>query len=212
MKIDYRILVSGFFNAGKTTLIHALDKDAFSIETHLSDFTKKAMADVLRNSNKQTTTTGFDRGVVVWARTSLNSSGFIVDLREYSENKEDFKDLIVKFVELKGVPGQLHFNVVRETISNGMHGTLLVIDGSDLGSIGSAIEILEETKIYMKDKPIVIVANKSDLPAYIGKEQISDLTGGKTYESSALYNIGIKDALIDVLTQVEKTVLLENRS
>ncbi len=204
-RIDYRILVTGFFNAGKTTLIHSLDSDAMSIESPLTELTKQQMKLPL-NFDKTHTTTGFDRGVVCWVRPNLypETTGVIMSVQEYSEESQQIHDeWHVRFVELKGVPGQLHFKPVREIMSTGSFGAIFIVDGADIGNIGNAIAILAETRLYLSDKPIVIVANKADLPEYNGEDYIGSIMGEKVYEGSALYNIGFKDAIIKLLQETE---------
>ena len=210
-KFDYRILISGFFNAGKTTLIHKLDPNAISIEKRLSqDIIEKIKQEF--GYDKEYTTTGFDRGIVCWVRPDMdiNTNGYILSLDEYSAAIEFYKDWIVKFVELKGVPGQIHFKVVREMLSKDMDGAIFLVDGCDLANISNALAIYEETRFYLtEERPIVIVANKCDHEKFQGVEYISMIFGQEVYQASALYNIGIKEALIDVLKRVE---LLKNNN
>ena len=58
-----KIFVTGFFNSGKSTLVHALDDKAIHCEKKL----KKAF-----DTDKTTTTTGFDLGKMVWMRPNLD--------------------------------------------------------------------------------------------------------------------------------------------
>jgi small GTP-binding protein len=213
-KFDYHVLITGFFNAGKTTLIHSLDPGAISIEKALSDFTKKKL-NIESHSQKTHTTTGFDRGCLFWLRNSQEGNGILMSYEEYKRDHEEFKDWIVKFVELKGVPGQAQFKIVRKLLSKGAEGVVFLFDGADLTNIGNGLAILEETRVYMPNQPMVIVANKKDHANYYGAETVSSMTGeSDIYEASALENIGIKDAIINLLKTIEQgkgiTVPIEN--
>ena len=204
IKFDYHILITGFFNAGKTTLIHSLDPKAISIEKALSDITRKKL-NIESHSQKTHTTTGFDRGCLYWVRNSKEGHGILMSLEEYERDHEEFKDWIVKFVELKGVPGQSQFKIVRKLLSKGAEGVVFLFDGADLTNIGNGMAILEETRVYMPKQPMVIVANKKDHANYYGAECVSSMTGEPDiYEASALENIGIKDAIINLLKTIER--------
>ncbi len=213
---DFHIYVTGYFNAGKTTLIHSCDPDAISIEKSISDATKQRLK-IETNSEKTETTTGFDRGCLCWARPNLSSStnGVLLSLKELEKELDCYQNWIFKFVELRGVPGQLQFKSVRQILSNKMDGTVFLVDGCDLNNIGNAIAILEETRIYMdQKKPIVIVANKCDRSDFQGAEVISTLMGENVFIASALKRIGLKDAIIKILKEIEiqKTPLIVNPS
>lgn len=218
-RIDYRLLVTGYFNAGKTTLVHSLDPDAMSIESPLTDLTKQKMKLPL-NFDKTHTTTGFDRGVICWVRPNLHpeTTGVIMSVQEYAKESQEIHDeWHVRFIELKGVPGQLHFKPVREIMSTGSFGAIFIVDGADIGNIGNAIAILAETSLYLNDKPIVIVANKADLPEYYGEDYIGEIMGEKVYEGSAHFNIGFKDAIIRLLQEIkfqteEKKILVAEQN
>ncbi|MGQ4876924.1 MAG: hypothetical protein ACP6IY_22900, partial [Promethearchaeia archaeon] len=102
-----------------------------------------------------------------------------------------------------GCPGQMQFASVRKILSKGSDGVLFLIDGSDLGNIGNALVILEETKSYFSNKiPMRIIANKSDKKDFIGAEMISNYVGEQVFEGSGKYNIGIKNAIIHLLKQI----------
>lgn len=125
--------------------------------------------------------------------------------KDYERDQDEFKDWIIKFVELKGVPGQSQFKIVRKLLSDGSDGVVFLFDGVDLTNIGNGMAILEETRTYMNSNPMVIVANKNDHPNFYGSEIISSMIGeSDIYEASALKNIGIKDAIIDLLKTIEQ--------
>ena len=193
---DYKIYVTGPFQAGKTTLIHTLDPDAISVERDMKEEYR---------GEKGTTTTGFDLGRVIWVRKELTSGGLIVPKNEYLKEKSEYEGWIAKEIELRGVPGQLHFKFVRDTMRSNSDGVLMIVDSSDHGMIGDASAILAETVAALGDIPLQVIANKQDrddaaLPEDVGLWLgIADAIGmsGKNRESS-------KDALILLLRNLER--------
>ncbi|MHA1637635.1 MAG: hypothetical protein ACTSUB_06420 [Candidatus Thorarchaeota archaeon] len=193
---DYKVYVTGPFQAGKTTLIHTLDPDAISIERELKDGYL---------GERSTTTTGFDLGRVIWVRKQLGDPGLIVPRKEYIREKSEYVDWIPKEIELRGVPGQLHFQFVRDTMRKNTDGVLMIVDASDPGMIGDASAILAETFSSFGDLPIEVIANKQDREGAADPEDvglwlgISETTGmsGKNRESS-------KEVLIGLLSRIEK--------
>ncbi|MFX1257719.1 MAG: hypothetical protein ACFFAN_07670 [Promethearchaeota archaeon] len=191
-----KVFVTGFFNSGKTTLIHTLDDKAISVETKLNE---------AYDQDKTHTTTGFDIGRMVWARPNLNSEtvGVIMSKTEYLKEKDEYSGWHIMNLELKGSPGQMQFNAVRKILVKGSDGVIMLIDGCDMANIGNALVILEETKANLgQNIPIKIIANKSDREDYCGREMISNMIGEDVYKGSAKYNVGIKDAIIDVLKTI----------
>ncbi|MHA1480316.1 MAG: hypothetical protein ACTSQZ_02685, partial [Candidatus Thorarchaeota archaeon] len=75
---DYKVYVTGPFQAGKTTLIHTLDPDAISIERDMKEEYR---------GEKATTTTGFDLGRVIWVRKEAGHMGLVVPKKEYQREK-----------------------------------------------------------------------------------------------------------------------------
>ena len=191
-----KIFVTGFFNAGKTTLIHALDSKAISVEKKLAEEYEPG---------KTHTTTGFDLGRLVWARPNLNNEtdGLVMSKTEYLRDIKEYSGWHTMNIELKGSPGQTQFKTVRKILAKGCDGVIVLIDGSDLANIGNALVILEETKVnFGSTIPLRIIANKSDKVDFHGGEMISDMIGDIVYEGSAKNNIGIKDAIIEVLKSI----------
>ena len=187
-----KIFVTGFFNSGKTTLIHTLDDKAISVEKKLA----KAY-----DGEKTHTTTGFDLARLVWARPNLdfNTDGVIMNKTEYLRDRNEYLGWHAVHLELKGCPGQMQFSAVRKILARGNDGVILLIDGCDLVNIGNGLVILEETRIVLGQSiPMKIIANKSDREDYCGQEMISNMIGEQVYKASAKRNIGIKDALIKV--------------
>ncbi len=192
-KNKFKIFITGFFNAGKTTLIHTLDDKAISVETKLAEEYEPG---------KTHTTTGFDLGRLVWVRPNLNfdTEGVLMSKSEYFRDKKEYSGWHIINVELKGSPGQIQFKAVRHILGRGSDGVILLIDGCDLANIGNALVIREEITTNLgKNIPLNIIANKADREDYYGNEMISDLIGEEVYKGSVLDNIGIKDAIINTL-------------
>ena len=116
-----KIFVTGFFNSGKSTLVHTLDEKAIHVEKKLS----KAY-----NEEKTSTTTGFDLGRLVWARPNLNyeTEGVIMSKTEYLREKDEYSGWHIKYIELKGSPGQTQFSAVRKILATGSDGVIFLID------------------------------------------------------------------------------------
>jgi len=192
-----KIFVTGFFNSGKTTLIHTLDNKAISVEKKLA----KAY-----DNEKTHTTTGFDLARLVWTRPNLEfkTNGVIMNKTEYLRDKDEYSGWHTTNLELKGCPGQMQFSAVRKILAKGNDGVILLIDGCDLVNIGNGLVILEETRIVLgQNIPIKIMANKSDREDFCGQEMISNMVGEPVYEGSAKHNIGMKDAIIEVCKMIE---------
>ncbi|MFX1396477.1 MAG: GTP-binding protein [Promethearchaeota archaeon] len=196
MKKPIKILISGYFNSGKSTLIKSLDQDAVVIEKKLSNAYSK---------EKTQTTTGFDLGRIIWLRPNLSpdTMGQLMSESDYENNKSKFEGWDVKQVELKGVPGKMHFSIIRSILAKRCDGVVFLIDGSEMESLKKALEVLEETKNYLNnDIPIVIIANKSDKKDFQGSLKISSVIGEDVLEGSAITKKGIPEAIILILKRV----------
>jgi signal recognition particle receptor subunit beta len=200
---DYKVYVTGPFQAGKTTLIHTLDPHAISIERDMKEEYR---------GEKGTTTTGFDLGRVMWVRKETSHMGLIVPKNEYLREQSEYSNWIVKEIELRGVPGQLHFKFVRDTMRKNTDGVLLIVDSSDHAMIGEACTILIESISSFGDIPIEVIANKQDRTDAAPPEDVALWLGvsesqgmsGKDRESS-------KDALILLLRKLEQIEFPEQK-
>ena len=192
---DYKVYVTGPFQAGKTTLIHTLDPDAISVERDMKEEYR---------GEKSTTTTGFDLGRVMWARKDPSSNGLVIPKSEYIREKSEYSGWVVKEIELRGVPGQLHFRFVRDTMRANTDGVLMIVDSSDLGMIGDACSILAETQAAFSKIPLQIIANKQDRDDAVEPSQVASwlgVTGAKG--TTAKNRESSKDALILLLRRIE---------
>ena len=189
--------MTGPFQAGKTTLIHTLDPDAISIERDMREEYR---------GEKATTTTGFDLGRVIWVRKEAGHMGLVVPKKEYIKERSEYDDWIAKEIELRGVPGQLHFKFVRDTMRTNTDGVLMIVDSSDYAMIGEASSILAETVAAFGDIPLEVIANKQDRGDAASPEEVASWLGvpgstgtsGQNRESS-------KDALVSLLKRIVKT-------
>ena len=196
---DFKVYVTGPFQAGKTTLIHSLDPKAISIERDMKEEYR---------GEKSTTTTGFDLGRVIWVRKESGFMGLIVPKDEYIREVSEYEGWIVKEIELRGVPGQLHFKFVRDTMRSNSDGVLMIVDSSDPGMIGDASAILAETQTAFGNIPIVSVANKQDRHDSVSPEDVANWLGvPETIGMSAQNRESSKDALILLLRLIEKITL-----
>ena len=196
---DFKVYVTGPFQAGKTTLIHSLDPKAISIERDMKEEYR---------GEKSTTTTGFDLGRVIWVRKESGFMGLIVPKDEYIREVSEYEGWIAKEIELRGVPGQLHFKFVRDTMRSNSDGVLMIVDSSDPGMIGDASAILAETQTAFGNIPIVSVANKQDRHDSVSPEDVANWLGvPETIGMSAQNRESSKDALILLLRLIEKITL-----
>jgi signal recognition particle receptor subunit beta len=192
---DYKVYVTGPFQAGKTTLIHSLDPDAISVERDMKEEYR---------GEKGTTTTGFDLGRVMWARKDPSSSGLIIPKNEYIREVSEYSGWTVKEIELRGVPGQLHFKFVRDTMRISTNGVMMIVDSSDMGMIGDACSIMAETHAAFSGIPIQVIANKQDRDDAVEPSQVANWLGvPDTTGMSAKSRESAKDALILLLRQIE---------
>ncbi|MHA1742374.1 MAG: ADP-ribosylation factor-like protein [Candidatus Thorarchaeota archaeon] len=150
---DYKVYITGPFQAGKTTFIHTLDESAISIEREM----KREF-----HGEKSTTTTAFDLGRVMWVRREPHHSGLIIPKNVYHKERSEYEGWIENEIELRGVPGQLHFKTVRDAMRANTDGVLVLVDSSDPSMIGEALAMLAETKSSFDAIPIHVVANKQD--------------------------------------------------
>ena len=193
---DFKVYVTGPFQAGKTTLIHSLDPKAISIEREMKEEYR---------GEKSTTTTGFDLGRVVWVRKEPSHMGLIIPKYEYDLESSEYAGWISKEVELRGVPGQLHFKFVRDTMRKNTDGVLMIVDSSDPGMIGDASAILAETVASFGNIPIVTVANKQDRADASSPEDVAIWLGmADTIGMSGRERESGKTALIVLLRTLEQ--------
>ncbi|MFW9846473.1 MAG: ADP-ribosylation factor-like protein [Candidatus Thorarchaeota archaeon] len=201
---DYKVYVTGPFQAGKTTLIHTLDPDAISIERGMKEEF---------HGEKSTTTTGFDLGRVIWVRKEAGHIGLIVPKKEYEHEKAEYSGWIAREIELRGVPGQLHFKFVRDTMRTNTDGVLMIVDSSDPAMIGDASAILAETIAAFGSIPLEIIANKQDRADAVPPEDVASWLGvSEATGTSAKNRESAKDALVLLLRKLDEATVSSSSS
>ncbi|MGQ4915372.1 MAG: GTP-binding protein [Candidatus Asgardarchaeia archaeon] len=190
-----KVYIAGPTSAGKTTLVHTLDKNAKSIEHYYEDGTS--------------TTIGFDLGKVYW---NHKTNEILYDIDETSAD-----DSIYKII-LMGTPGQPRFAPVRLALSKGSDGVLFVIDSTNLGQVGLIIALYEELKMYFgPDFPMVVLANKQDLENAAKAEDVKKLLkidSVKVIETSAITGQNLIKGLLELLNIIyerKKDTIIEEK-
>lgn len=78
-------------------------------------------------------------------------------------------------VFLFGTPGLKRFEVVRQILSEGADGAILVVDASNRGSLGEAKSIYNEFLKFFSDQeipPLLLLANKQDIEGALSPEAL----------------------------------------
>jgi len=120
-----KVVITGPFNAGKTTFIKAISEiTVLSTERQVSDTSGEGHGE---------TTVAMDFGRIT------------------------ISDDVVLY--LFGTPGQERFSFMWETLSEGMLGFVLLVDGTSPSSIMEATQMIEFFT-GMSDVPFVVAANK----------------------------------------------------
>jgi len=111
-------------------------------------------------------------------------------------------DFVVKGnFQLWDVAGQERFAAVTAAYYRGAAGALVVLDWNEPASLASAQKWIEDLrKKYTDDIPILIVANKCDLPGRLSVEDLDAMCKGNTsivgwIAASAKTGIGVEDAM-----------------
>jgi small GTP-binding protein len=78
-------------------------------------------------------------------------------------------------VDLFGTPGQENFNFILPILARDTFGIILVIDSTDMSMIKRAIDML--AMVAGNRIPLVIAANKSDLPSALPSDKIRQALG-----------------------------------
>ncbi|MHA1771899.1 MAG: ADP-ribosylation factor-like protein [Candidatus Thorarchaeota archaeon] len=175
---DYKIYVTGPFQSGKTTLVHTLDPYAISVDRPLP---------TPYRGETGSTTTGFDLGRIMWVRESEGKDGFLIPKKDYVV--ENYEDYITKEIELRGVPGPLHFKFVRDTMRSNTDVVFLIIDSSDIDQREDAIAHFQEAHLSFHDRPIIVFANKQDREDAASPEEVAAWLG-----ADAVFGLTTRDA------------------
>ncbi len=116
------------------------------------------------------------------------------------------------------VAGQKHFRFLWDAHYPGTEGIIFVIDSADISRLPENRQILEEHVInnpFLEGKPILILANKQDLPEALPPEVLIQALGLHTdtrmssfavFGCSILYGTGVDEAMQWIIEQLEKRV------
>lgn len=138
-----KVLVTGPFSAGKTTLINTISEIAVV-------GTERPVTSENARKGKTETTVALDFGRITFGG-----------------------DLAL---HLFGTPGQARFEVMWEILSEGMLGFVLLVDGSDAGSVADATKMLAKFRTY-SHVPFVIAVSHLDVTEMQPAEAIRKVRG-----------------------------------
>ncbi|MDI6806399.1 MAG: GTP-binding protein [Candidatus Aenigmarchaeota archaeon] len=124
-----KILITGPFHAGKSSIVKALSERAISID-------------------RLGTTVALDHGYI-------EKKGMVCDIF--------------------GTPGQERFDWILKILAKDIWGIILVVDSTQPGTFGRALEMLEEVKGY--GIPFIVFANKQDLPKALKPTKVKKKLG-----------------------------------
>jgi len=170
---EVKVLVTGPTGAGKTTLIHAIDERAKSVNAPSG------------------ATIFMDVGIIIYDLKTGRYTSYVPP--EASGEPDRF--LKIKFI---GTPGHERFRhqrlIVLSTSAKEVDVVALVVDSGDERSIEASKKILKEVSEKVRFKVLLLVANKQDLPNALPGAEIAKRLGIQEYvETSALYRRGVDD-------------------
>lgn len=105
-------------------------------------------------------------------------------------------------VDLFGTPGQERFDWILNFLSQTIFGILLVVDSTKPQTFNRAREMLGI--IQYKDIPVVVLANKQDLPRAMKPSQISKRLGFPAVPTVAIKKKGCQEALKKLFDEILK--------
>lgn len=185
---NIKILVSGSYHSGKTSTIHHLDPNATSIEK--------------MQPNGTTTTVGLDIGKVTMC--AKNGTDLILPEQEFEQNKNHYEQQAT--IVLFGCAGQMRFTDVRKVTMRGAKGVLFVVDSTNISAEHSKALLEEIYTILGENIPLVVLANKQDLPNAVCCKEIEKLLlmDVPVFETSTITGSKIRDALLTLIYSIEK--------
>lgn len=109
-------------------------------------------------------------------------------------------------VHIFGTPGQNHFRDVQQCVSRGASGIIMVVDSTDPATFSQVETLTKRIKAVCGRVPIIICANKQDVPGAIPASRVKQMLGfkGKVIGTSALNGEGTKTTLVEVLKQIRE--------
>lgn len=183
-----KVVVGGPYHSGKTTSIRSLDANATCIEK--------------RQADGKTTTVGFDVGKMILF--NHNGTTLLLSSQEFDMQEDNFSDCEkLAMVLLFGCAGQMRFTDVRKATLRGAKGVLFVVDSTNAGHIGHCVALFEEIRIILgQNIPLVVLANKQDLPEAMDSLKVKELLSidsAPVFETSAITGVGVKEALLKLI-------------
>jgi signal recognition particle receptor subunit beta len=136
--VSFKLVVTGPFGAGKTTLIQAISQTPV-VATEVPDSVGRRPDGPAHTGAKTSTTVSMDFGTRVV---------------EGGPSDPDVELLLF------GTPGQERFSFMWEILARGMDGLLLVVDASDPSTWGEAAAMLRTFR-RMQRGPLVVAANRA---------------------------------------------------
>lgn len=107
-------------------------------------------------------------------------------------------------VTLIGTPGLMRFHIIREVLLDGTDGVMFVFDAGKPEKDDNAIEILNQVRKILPNKPIVFLAHKSDLPHARPPEVIAEQNylQGEVFRTSVEDGQGLKQAVDHLMAEI----------
>lgn len=101
---------------------------------------------------------------------------------------------------LFGSPGMQHFNLVRKALSTGSDGVILVVDSTNPHTIIQGEYYLRDI-FGLNPPPVVVAANKQDLPGALNPKYIETLLQipAPVFPTQANRGIGLDQLLINFI-------------
>ncbi len=101
---------------------------------------------------------------------------------------------------LFGSPGMQHFSLVRKALSSGTDGVILVVDSTNPHTIILAEQYLRDI-FGVNPPPVVVAANKQDLPGAIQPKRIKTLLNSPApvFPTQAHRGIGLEHLLLSFI-------------
>ncbi|NDJ62503.1 MAG: GTP-binding protein [Chloroflexi bacterium] len=110
---------------------------------------------------------------------------------------------------LYGTPGQARFDFMREILSEGMNGLIVLVDSADKPSFPDAAELISLFSGFVT-VPYLVVANKSDLEGAARLDEVRRGTKVSAQVTVMPCNATQKSSVRQVLLQMVKLLKEEN--
>ncbi len=157
---------------------------------------------------------------VVHQKVPQNTRGKLISLATEADRTLYFDFLPINIGSINGfaakfqlytVPGQVYYNATRRLVLRGVDGVVFVADSQadkhddNVESLSNLKENLEEYGYDVKELPIVIQYNKTDLPTALSKEELDtklNMYDWPSYTAAAVDGVGVFDTLKAIMKLV----------